>query len=129
MKQLICLFILCCFASLAVAQRTTNSDESISKAQEKSWLSVFEKRQAKYMNMLKLTDDQKRSLDTVNDAYVVQRAALFDENGLNRRDRKKEIKGLRVEREQKFRNLLSPEQLAKWEDFKKRHKKKVLPKK
>jgi Spy/CpxP family protein refolding chaperone len=129
MKQLICLLILSCFISLAAAQRTTNSDESISKANDKSWLGGFEKRQAKYINLLKLTDAQKRSLDTVNDTYVVQRAALFDENGLNRRDRKQEIKTLRVEQEQKFRHLLSPEQLLKWEDFKKRHKKKVLPKK
>jgi Spy/CpxP family protein refolding chaperone len=94
-----------------------------------TWLGRFQKQQSKMVSKLGLNEQQRRSLDTMNDIYVTQRAAFFDDDSLARRDRKTDIRQLQNERYAKFKNLLSPEQLKKWEELRRGQKKKVFRKK
>jgi Spy/CpxP family protein refolding chaperone len=94
-----------------------------------TWMGRFQKGQEKMVKKLGLDEQQKRSLDTMNDIYVSQRAAFYDDKSIERRDRKADIEQLQKERYTKFQSLLTPEQRAKWEELRKGQKKKVFRKK
>jgi Spy/CpxP family protein refolding chaperone len=118
-------------AAFLMAQKpqVTDSQEGFSLFAKDSWIGRFQKRQEKFVKKIGLTEQQRRSLDTMNDIYVNQRAAFLDDSSLARRDRKEDIKALQKERYNKFQSLLTPEQLKKWEDLRKGQKKKVFRKK
>ena len=94
-----------------------------------SWLGKFERHQTKMVTYLQLTDTQRRSLDTVNDQYVTQRAALYEDKALDRHDRKGKLHDLRQSRETRFQTMLNAEQLEKWNDLRKGKKKQIFRKK
>ena len=96
---------------------------------KKSWLYNFEKRQTKMIQLLRLTEPQKRSLDTLNDRFVTQRVQLQEENTHNLRARLAQLEILRRERETKFRNLLTDAQLEKWNNLRKGQRRKTFKKK
>jgi hypothetical protein len=112
-----------------VRPNDTSVKEDFSLFSHDSWIGRFQKKQQKVVAKLGLDEQQRRSLDTMNDSYVTQRAAFFDDKGLDRKDRKEDIKQLQRERYAKFTRLLTTEQLKKWEDMRKGQKKKVLRKK
>jgi Spy/CpxP family protein refolding chaperone len=113
----------------AVSPATASAKEEFTLFSKDTWMGRFQKRQQKMVEKLGLNEQQRRSLDTMNDIYVTQRAAFFEDSTLDRRDRKVDIKQLQKERYAKFQSLLSPEQLKKWEDLRKGQKKKVFRKK
>jgi Spy/CpxP family protein refolding chaperone len=124
------LFALCVFAQKpTAAPSATASKEGFSLFSKDSWIGRFEKKHQKMAEKLGLDDAQRRNLDTMNDVYVSQRAAFFDDKALGRRDRKTEIQQLQKDRLTKFQSLLTPEQLKKWEDLRRGQKKKILRKK
>lgn len=122
-------------AAFAIAQKSaktptaTASKDGFSLFSKDTWLGRFQKQQEKMVTRLGLDEPQRRSLDTMNDIYVTQRAAFFDDKSLKRNNRKEDIQQLQKDRYAKFKNLLTPEQLEKWDDFRKGQKKKVLRKK
>ena len=126
-----CLFIV----AFVVAQKpvklpdATDSKDDFSLFSKDTWLGRFQKKQEKIVVKLGLNDAQRRSLDTMNDSYVMQRAAFFDDDSLQRKDRKTEIQQLQKDRVTKFQNILTPEQRKKWDDFRRGQKKKVFRKK
>ncbi len=97
--------------------------------QTNSWLDRFEKKQTKMLKQLNLTEQQKHSLDTLNDRFVTQRVLLQEDNTLNMRTRTAHLETIRRERETKFRDLLSDVQLTKWNNLRKGQKKKTFRKK
>ncbi len=110
--------------------RTTATEESeFTIPLKNSWLEKFEKRQTKMIKLLSLTDPQKRSLDTLNDRYVTQKALLQEDKSLNLRTRLAHLEVMRRERETKFRGILTNAQLAKWNDLRKQQRKKAFRKK
>ena len=112
-----------------VTPQVTDSQEGFSLFAKDSWIGRFQKRQEKFVKKIGLTEQQRRSLDTMNDIYVTQRAAFLDDSSLARRDRKEDIRELQKERYAKFQSLLTAEQLKKWEELRKGQKKKVFRKK
>ncbi len=126
-----CLFIV----AFVVAQKpaklsnATDSKDDFSLFSKDSWLGRFQKKQEKIVVKLGLNDGQRRSLDTMNDSYVTQRAAFFDDDSLQRKDRKTDILQLQKKRLSKFQSILTPEQAKKWEEFRRGQKKKVFRKK
>jgi hypothetical protein len=112
-----------------VTPQATNAQEGFSLFAKNTWIGRFQKQQEKFVQKIGLTEQQRRSLDTMNDLYVTQRAAFLDDSALARRDRKEDIKQLQKERYAKFQSLLTTEQLEKWEDLRKTQKKKVFRKK
>ena len=128
---------ICCLLIVAfvVAQKpaklpdATDSKDEFSLFSKDTWLGRFQKKQEKIIVKLGLNDVQRRSLDTMNDSYVMQRAAFFDDDSLQRKDRKADILQLQKNRLSKFQNILTPEQLKKWDDFRRGQKKKVFRKK
>jgi Spy/CpxP family protein refolding chaperone len=130
------LIIVCLFTTVLVsAQKPVvkspdgSAKEGFSLFSKDNWMGRFQKRQDKMVQKLGLDDQQRRSLDTMNDAYVSQRAAFYDDAALGRHGRKVDIKQLQKDREAKFQNLLTPEQLKKWGELRKGQKKKVFRKK
>ena len=109
--------------------QVTDAQEGFSLFAKETWIGRFQKQQEKFVKKIGLTEQQRRSLDTMNDLYVTQRAAFLDDSALARRDRKEDIKQLQKERYTKFQSLLTTEQLKKWEDLRKTQKKKVFRKK
>lgn len=135
MKKQFLTIVLLCIATFAVAQKpkvtpqASEHKEGFSLFAKDSWIGRFQKRQEKFAQKIGLTEQQRRSLDTMNDLYVTQRAAFLDDSSLARRDRREDIKELQKERYAKFQNLLTTEQLKKWEELRKMQKKKVFRKK
>ena len=135
MKKQILTIVFFLFALCAYAQKTaatpsaTASKEGFSLFSKDTWIGRFEKKHQKIAEKLGLDEAQRRSLDTMNDVYVSQRAAFFDDKTLGRRDRKADIQQLQKDRVTKFQSLLTPEQLKKWEDLRRGQKKKILRKK
>lgn len=124
------LFALCAYAQKNVGKpNATASKEGFSLFSKDTWIGRFEKQHQQMAEKLGLDEAQRRSVDTMNDVYVSQRAAFFDDKSLDRRDRKADIKQLQKDRLAKFQSLLTPEQLKKWEDLRRGQKKKVLRKK
>ena len=124
------LFTLCIYAQRpAAAPTATDSKEGFSLFSKGSWIGRFEKKHQKMAEKLGLDEAQRRSIDTMNDVYVSQRAAFFDDKSLKNRDRKADILQLQKDRLSKFQSLLTPEQLKKWEDLRRGQKKKILRKK
>jgi Spy/CpxP family protein refolding chaperone len=123
------------FAAFIFAQKPAalpqdaTAKEEFSLFSKNTWMGRFQKGQQKMVKKLGLDEQQKRSLDTMNDIYVTQRASFYDDKSLERRDRKTEIKQLQKDRVTKFQSILTPEQLQKWEDLRKGQKKKVFRKK
>ena len=126
-----CLTLIIGVVSAQTPKATVNqqSDFSFISPQSDKWINQFERKQLKMVSILALTDAQKRSLDTMNDMYVTQRAAMFDDNTVKKAERKDDIQALRMERMKKFQQLLSPRQLAKWIELRKGQQKKVFKKK
>jgi Spy/CpxP family protein refolding chaperone len=131
MKKQILTISFLLIAAFAFAQKPNEATakEEFSLFSKDTWMGRFQKRQQKMVKKLGLDETQKRSLDTMNDVYVTQRAAFYDDKSLERRDRKADIKQLQKDRYAKFQNILTPEQLQKWEDLRKGQKKKVFRKK
>jgi Spy/CpxP family protein refolding chaperone len=135
MKKQILTIAFLLFAAFAIAQKpkvvpqVTDSKEGFSLFSKETWIGRFQKKQDKMVKKLGLDEQQRRSLDTMNDVYVTQRAAFFDDDSLARRQRKTDIRQLQKDRYTKFQSLLTPEQLKKWEDLRKNQKKKVFRKK
>ncbi|MBL7817732.1 MAG: hypothetical protein JNL70_22180 [Saprospiraceae bacterium] len=129
------LVLLFSFSALSYAQKPLPSkgdDDSLPSftvARKDTWLHRFEKRQQKTVELLGLTEPQKRSLDVLNDNYVTQRANLQEDKTLNLQSRQAKIETLRRERETKFKNILTVTQLAKWNELRKLQKKKTFRKK
>ncbi len=109
------------------ATKDTQSDFTVPKTN--SWLDRFEKRQMKMIKLLNLTEQQKHSLDTLNDRYVTQKVLLQEDKALNLRSRTAHLEVMHRERETKFRELLSETQLTKWNDLRKGQRKKTFRKK
>ena len=126
-----CLFIIAFVAAQKPIKlpEATDSKDEFSLFSKSNWLGRFQKKQEKMVTKLGLDDTQRRSLDTMNDTYVTQRAAFFDDDALQRKDRKADIKQLQKDREAKFQSILTPEQRKKWDDFRRGQKKKVFRKK
>ena len=116
-------------AKPAVKPTDASAKEEFSLFSRNTWMGRFQKQQHKMVEKLGLDEAQKRSLDTMNDIYVTKRAAFFDDSSIDRRDRKADIKQLQKERYAKFQNILTPEQLQKWDEMRKGQKKKVFRKK
>ena len=135
MKSLVILVCLTTISFFAAAQKSVpNSAEEDSKPNftvpmANTWLDRYEKRQSKMIQILGLSTAQKRSLDTLNDRYVTQKAILHEDKSLNLRARVSKNEVLRRERDSKFRSLLNPEQVAKWNELRKTQKKKTFRKK
>jgi Spy/CpxP family protein refolding chaperone len=127
------LFTLSCgFVFAQKALPTMGADDSqpnFTAPLNNTWMARYEKRQTKMIQILGLTSEQKRSLDTFNDRYVTQRAVLHEDKSLKLHERNAKAILLRHERDSKFKNVLSPEQLAKWNDLRKTQKKKAFRKK
>ncbi len=135
MKSLIVSICLVAFSFEASAQHNApntakeDSQSDFTVPKPNTWLYRFEKRQTKMIKLLNLTQQQKRSLDTLNDRYVTQKALLQEDKSLNIRARTTHLEVLRRERESKFRNLLTDTQLSKWNDLRKGQRKKTFRKK
>jgi Spy/CpxP family protein refolding chaperone len=135
MKRQILTISFCLFSVFLMAQQPAtlpndaSAKEGFTLFSKDTWMGRFQKGQQKIVVKIGLDEAQRRSLDTLNDVYVSQRAAFYDDKNLDRRDRKADIKQLQKERYDKFISLLSPEQLKKWNDLRKGQKKKVLRKK
>ena len=135
MKPLILVTFLTLFSFLANAQKqpplSSNNDTQPSFAipMNNTWLARFEKRQTKMIQLLGLTADQKRRLDTLNDHYVTQRATLQEDKSIDLRARLAKIELLRRERESKFKTHLTEQQIEKWNEMRKAQKKKTFRKK
>jgi Spy/CpxP family protein refolding chaperone len=135
MKRQILTISFLLIAAFAFAQKPVvnpadaSAKEEFSLFSKNTWMGRFQKGQEKMSKKLGLDEQQRRSLDTMNDAYVTQRASFYDDKSLERRDRKADIKQLQKDRVAKFQNILTPEQLQKWEDLRKGQKKKVFRKK
>ncbi len=124
------LFALCAYAQKSVGKPSaTASKEGFSLFSKDSWIGRFEKKHQRMAEKLGLDAAQRRSLDTMNDVYVSQRAAFFDDKTLGRSDRKADILQLQKDRMSKFESLLTSEQLKKWTDLRRGQKKKILRKK
>ena len=124
------LFALCAYAQkTAATPSATGSKEGFSLFSKDTWIGRFEKKHQKIAEKLGLDEAQLRTLDTMNDVYVSQRAAFFDDKTLGKHNRKTEIKQLQKDRVVKFQSLLTPEQSKKWEDLRRSQKKKILRKK
>ena len=132
MKSLIFLVCMTAFSFSALAQKPNGAEETqpnFTVPLTNTWLDRFEKRQTKMIQILGLSSEQKRSLDTLNDRYVTQKALLHEDKSLNMRARLSKNELMRRERDTKFRGLLKPEQLAKWNELRKAQKKKTFRKK
>jgi endonuclease/exonuclease/phosphatase family metal-dependent hydrolase len=135
MKSIILLICLTVLSFQASAQKKspntvtedTQSDFTVPKTN--SWLDRFEKRQTKMIQLLNLSEQQKHSLDTLNDRYVTQKVLLQEDKSLNIRARTAHLEVMRRERENKFRDLLTNTQLSKWNDLRKGQRKKTFRKK
>ena len=101
MKSLTLSVILTSFCVFAYAQRPAplssaeDSQPNFTVPMNNSWLGRFEKRQSHMVKRLGLTTEQKKSLDTLNDHYVVKRAVLQEDRTVTRRTRVDSIKVLR----------------------------------
>ena len=135
MKSLILSVILTSFCFLATAQRPAplssaeDSQPNFTVPMNNSWLGRFEKRQSYMVKRLGLTTEQKKSLDTLNDHYVVKRAVLQEDRTVARRTRIDSIKVLRKDRETSFKSFLTDAQRQKWDELRKAQKKKTFRKK
>jgi Spy/CpxP family protein refolding chaperone len=135
MKSIILTVCLSVFSFLAFAQKKAplssakETQPTFTVPMMNTWLGRFEKRQTKMIQLLGLSTEQKHSLDTFNDHYVTQRATLQEDKSVSVKTRTEKIKLLSQERETKFKNLLTPEQLNKWNDLRKGQKKKTFRKK
>lgn len=135
MKSLIFSICLTALSLQASAQQhvpntaTEDTQSDFTAPQTNSWLDRFEKKQTKMLKQLNLTEQQKHSLDTLNDRFVTQRVLLQEDNTLNMRTRTAHLETMRRERETKFRDLLTEAQLTKWNNLRKGQKKKTFRKK
>ena len=135
MKSLILSVVLTSFSFLAYAQRPAplssaeDSQPNFTVPMNNSWLGRFEKRQSYMVKRLGLTTEQKKSLDTLNDHYVVKRAVLQEDRTVSRRTRIDSIKTLRHNRETSFKSFLTDDQIQKWNELRKAQKKKTFRKK
>lgn len=64
---------------------------------------------------LSLTDDQKTKFKAVLDDQQTKMKALRDDTSLSREDRRTKSKGIREAAETKIKDILTPEQLEKWQ--------------
>ena len=134
MKSLIFSVIFSAFCFFAHAQKPvplSSADEShpnFAVPMNNSWLGRFEKRQSHMVKRLGLTTEQKKSLDTLNDHYVVKRAVLQEDKTVARRTRIDSIKVLRKNRETSFKSFLNDAQRQKWDELRKAQKKKTFRK-
>lgn len=135
MKSLILTVFLTLFSFFAHAQKptplssTNDTQPNFAVPMNNTWLARFEKRQTKMIQLLGLTTEQKRRLDTLNDHYVTQRATLQEDKSIDLRARSAKIAVLRRERETKFKTHLTEQQLGKWNEMRKTQKKKTFRKK
>ena len=136
MKSSILIAVLTSFCTFVFAQKPeakTRAEDSTEPAfavpMTNTWLNRFEKRQNKMIKIIGLSQLQKRSLDTLNDHYVTQRAILQDDKSINLHTRNAKTQLLRREREAKFKSFLTPEQIIKWNDLRKGQRKKTFRKK
>ena len=133
MKSFIFLIFFAAWSLQIYAQKPTpkadTEETDFTTPTKNSWLDNFEKRQKKMIKLLSLNEQQRRSLDTLNDRFVTQRVQLQEENTLNLRARLAELEIMRRERESKFRNLLTDAQLEKWNNLRKGQRKKSFRKK
>ena len=128
----ICLIAFSLHASAQQPARNTGTEDTqtnFTVPKANSWLDKFEKRQTKIIKLLGLNEPQKRSLDTLNDRYVTQKALIQDDKSLNMRARTAQLEVIHRERDTKFRNLLIGTQLTKWNELRKAQRKKTFRKK
>jgi hypothetical protein len=73
-------------AAFAMAQKPKVTPQASATKEEftlfakDSWIGRFQKQQEKFVKKIGLTEQQRRSLDTMNDIYVTQRAAFLDDS-------------------------------------------------
>jgi hypothetical protein len=133
-KHLTATALFCCFSLFLWSQKTTpaqgeQSYPNFTEPLRDTWLGKFERHQKRIAKLLTLSEAQLNRLDSLNDVYVTQRAALLEDKSNSRRDKKMELIGLQGERETRFKNILTESQLKKWSELKKSKKKKAFKKK
>lgn len=129
MKKFVFFILIGVYSMVLNAQTSASELTSFSAPTSGSFLNKFERRELRVAHTLKLDVVQLKSLDDINDTYVTQVAALYDNKNLSKKDRKVDIKNLKKSRRENFELMLSPVQLQQWQEMRKSKQKKVFRKK
>ncbi len=125
MRTISLLLLLFAF-SYQVNAQTVNSEIEGSSS---TFLSKFEKRELKRAQLLHLSPEQLKTLDDINDTYVTRFAAIHENKNISKKEKKETVKQFQQERQNKFVNMLQPDQKIIWDSLKHKKQKKFFRKK
>ena len=116
--RLICSVLL--LTKMAVSAQTVakaSHDEQVYPASE-SEVGRFAAQEQTLHKMLKLSPDQFKQIDVINDAYVLKIVQLKADKTLDKNAKKILRNEVKKERDEKFRAILTPSQRNKWNKWK-----------
>ena len=129
MKKFTIFTLFCVYTLVLNAQISATELTNFSAPTSGSFLNKFERRELRIAHTLKLDVVQLKSLDDINDTYVTQVAALYDNKNISKKNRKADIYNLKKSRRENFEMMLSPVQLQQWQEMRKSKQKKVFRRK
>ncbi|MFM2266814.1 MAG: hypothetical protein RL757_255 [Bacteroidota bacterium] len=116
--RLLCgVLLLTKMAASAQTVAHTHHDEQVYPATE-SEVGRFAQQEQKLYKTLKLSPEQFKKIDDINDAYVLKIVQLKADKNLDKNAKKTLRSEAKKERDEKFRAILTTPQLNKWNKWK-----------
>jgi len=119
-------FALAGIVSLQSMARAAETSVAAQPVKEEPGAAIRERMQ-EVAKELGLTDDQKQQLKPVLQAEAVKLKALRDDQSLSRQEKIEKLKAIGAELLPQLKEILTPEQLAKWQKLRQERQAKAGP--
>ena len=119
-------FALTGMLSLQLMARAAETSVAAQPVKEEPGAAIRERMQ-EVAKELGLTDDQKQQLKPVLQAEAVKLKALRDDQSLSRQEKIEKLKAIGAELLPQLKEILTPEQLAKWQKLRQERQAKAGP--
>jgi Spy/CpxP family protein refolding chaperone len=119
-------FALAGMLSLQPMARAAETSAAAQPAQDERGAAIRERMQA-VAKELGLTDEQKQQLKPILQAEAEKMKALRDDQSLSRPEKLEKLKAIREELLPQLKEILTPEQLTKWQKLRQERQAKAAP--
>jgi Spy/CpxP family protein refolding chaperone len=119
-------FALAVMLSLQSTARAAETSAAAQPVKEEPGAAIRERMQT-VAKELGLTDDQKQQLKPILQAEAEKLKALRDDQSLTRPEKVEKLKTIREELLPQLKEILTPEQLAKWQKLRQERQAKAAP--
>ena len=119
MKKISLFVISILFSSIVFCQNTDNNTKDNKENATETAKKSGDQRYQEMLKSLNLSDDQKQRLKELNKSNKDAKNKISSDSTLTESDKKDKLKELRTDKTKKFLDLLTPEQLEIYKEYKK----------